>query len=720
MNTPPPKLRASIYSIPQSEPPPSFSNPSRFLGRGLVLARVSHINSITSGQTNASRYPSIRSNHYSTPRGRTRQRSGSFSGSLATNYRASLETPRLAKASSLSSLSTVATLELDPGLFLDGDAGNLCQQGHKSTCIASPEYISRRNKVPGLASYTSSRLALVRRSLPNLAKIAKCTPPRTLSETSDINGSHSLSLSVDQTSGYNELLTTDGTRDAPKKRSNTHICHNCKGVLVSDDLCHNCGHEFCYKCIGTIPSKDVLSTDENTEPPMEENLNQAPLLAQPYSTNHRPEPAHMDYLDSDGESMTSTEAFEPVAEHSAAKPSIQQSMYPQMEPRIVDNKPMTEPTSTTLSTTNQTESLSDVDGSYETTPRQQPTRHGANYCLCCVTKHQDTRRQSVEPVQQDPSFSIYEDNTQGGDTSTSSSLSQIDTSKRESLVPGALQPHRQDSNAGSDPFRDHRLLRPHPHLAEPEVEEWPQLRRVTRPVRKRPEMPATTVPWRRSALRKVSRRPSSRRPVKEEPRNIEPWTDSLRRISQTATQPLPVSSSPPRTPDSPTGNRRDTRVFFDRNRSESSKRGGLVTSHEPTGHPVSSRGSGISPKNVGSSYHSPNSPKLSVRQVEQLLAQGVGRHGREPSTKSLSKESLPATPHSFVHGSPSSHACSWKDRFMDLSAEVDHLKSELASCEDASSDSKESGSGNDIEGLTIIIHFKGRDDLVVNTDLRNR
>lgn len=50
------------------------------------------------------------------------------------------------------------------------------------------------------------------------------------------------------------------------------------------------------------------------------------------------------------------------------------------------------------------------------------------------------------------------------------------------------------------------------------------------------------------------------------------------------------------------------------------------------------------------------------------------------------------------------HECEWKDKYMTLQADVDAQ-----------------GRPGDIglEGLTIVLHMQGRDDLVINTDLRN-
>jgi len=50
------------------------------------------------------------------------------------------------------------------------------------------------------------------------------------------------------------------------------------------------------------------------------------------------------------------------------------------------------------------------------------------------------------------------------------------------------------------------------------------------------------------------------------------------------------------------------------------------------------------------------------------------------------------------------HQCEWKDKYITLQTDMDRR-----------------GRTDDIglEGLTIVLHMQGRDDLVINTDLRN-
>lgn len=85
---------------------------------------------------------------------------------------------------------------------------------------------------------------------------------------------------------------------------------------------------------------------------------------------------------------------------------------------------------------------------------------------------------------------------------------------------------------------------------------------------------------------------------------------------------------------------------------------------------------------------------------------------------------------------PPNHVCAWRTRYMDLSTEVDQLKSEASSRplldpgsggrDAVRSDVAVGGNLNQhqcpeirIEGLTIVMHMRGKDDLVINTNLKN-
>lgn len=75
---------------------------------------------------------------------------------------------------------------------------------------------------------------------------------------------------------------------------------------------------------------------------------------------------------------------------------------------------------------------------------------------------------------------------------------------------------------------------------------------------------------------------------------------------------------------------------------------------------------------------------------------------------------------------PPNHDCSWKDRYMALTAEIRLLKAQMTDrLPSGEADpgiavpDHESRPDEDlgIQGLTIVMHLKGKDDLVINTDL---
>ncbi|KAI0435233.1 hypothetical protein F5Y09DRAFT_294084 [Xylaria sp. FL1042] len=72
---------------------------------------------------------------------------------------------------------------------------------------------------------------------------------------------------------------------------------------------------------------------------------------------------------------------------------------------------------------------------------------------------------------------------------------------------------------------------------------------------------------------------------------------------------------------------------------------------------------------------------------------------------------------------PPNHECSWKERYLDLTAEIRHLKAELSTRASLrSSDILGHGYAQreddlDLLEVTIILHFRDRDDIVINTDV---
>lgn len=74
---------------------------------------------------------------------------------------------------------------------------------------------------------------------------------------------------------------------------------------------------------------------------------------------------------------------------------------------------------------------------------------------------------------------------------------------------------------------------------------------------------------------------------------------------------------------------------------------------------------------------------------------------------------------------PPNHECTWKDRYLGLTAEIRQLKAEMSSAR-ASLTGSDIGTARfeqqrrdvaDLLGATIIMHFRDREDVVVSTDV---
>lgn len=69
---------------------------------------------------------------------------------------------------------------------------------------------------------------------------------------------------------------------------------------------------------------------------------------------------------------------------------------------------------------------------------------------------------------------------------------------------------------------------------------------------------------------------------------------------------------------------------------------------------------------------------------------------------------------------PSNHVCSWKERYVALTAQIRELEAELSlknHYEKIETETRHQDTIMGIEGLTIVMHLKDKDDLVINTDL---
>lgn len=70
---------------------------------------------------------------------------------------------------------------------------------------------------------------------------------------------------------------------------------------------------------------------------------------------------------------------------------------------------------------------------------------------------------------------------------------------------------------------------------------------------------------------------------------------------------------------------------------------------------------------------------------------------------------------------PPTHECSWRDRYMALTAEIRQLKAEMSSVTRVLETTEREVMHEDcmlgIESVTIVMHLKDKDNLVINTDL---
>ncbi|KAI5465459.1 hypothetical protein BGZ63DRAFT_450371 [Mariannaea sp. PMI_226] len=182
-------------------------------------------------------------------------------------------------------------------------------------------------------------------------------------------------------------------------------------------------------------------------------------------------------------------------------------------------------------------------------------------------------------------------------------------------------------------------------------------------------------------------------------------------------------------------------------------------SSSPTQEETTIPRSGIEPgRDANLQVRSP-SPPLRLKQVEMSLAQTRSKRlAGEPNSdtekgvsqmNAFTKTEYSKLPHQVcrkkteaiaeVHSPkpllPLNHVCVWRTRYLDLSTEVDQLKSEASSLapenrrkgellvqHSNASVAAELGQHQCpdimIEGLTIVMHMRGKDDLVINTNLK--
>lgn len=272
-----------------------------------------------------------------------------------------------------------------------------------------------------------------------------------------------------------------------------------------------------------------------------------------------------------------------------------------------------------------------------------------------------------------------------------------------------------------------------------------------------------TTPWLRKPLRKVSQTPDVQA-REATATDISSWRHQLRKVQWSEDDVRPKASTPPvakwrrslskpaRFPESEGENGKacifcHPSEFSSSKASDASSRPGTHEHfHVPHEYLHST-------KKKSRSDRESLTPRLKLKQVEQSLAlksaegfvdatttkidervtkKREARHVRHHKTSSHSSyESIART----IERKPltsNEHLCSWRTRYINLSTEHDQLKTELSSHQSSrqsiKGQSKDAKVGTafpkcespkiGIEGLTIVMHMKGKDDLVINTDLK--
>lgn len=292
----------------------------------------------------------------------------------------------------------------------------------------------------------------------------------------------------------------------------------------------------------------------------------------------------------------------------------------------------------------------------------------------------------------------------------------------------------------SDPYAGRRLMRPHPHQPLPEVESWPKLRQVPESSNDKPNTEGDETPWGRDVLQKVSKPAVGKPEVYRKPTAKPEWIANLKKVRRQSTMQISPNEKrgQPQTLSSTLDRSEQDRVYCDGNRSISARPSERIASSnydQPLSQCEHIQTLATSPS------LSSRTSRGSLKQVESSLTRNCRvsetgnpgrpkqRHQPDPAVSTRPRATtlppkdgrLPSIMKAPGGGRPrDKHSCHWRDRFMDLSAEVDQLRSELDTCEPSDTDIEREHECEDagIDGLTVVVHLKGRDDLVINTDLR--
>lgn len=429
--------------------------------------------------------------------------------------------------------------------------------------------------------------------------------------------------------------------------------------MFSQDRCSNCGHEFCSKCsrFESLDSEALAKLGKRVS----RGILKTPRTPRPKTISEETDQAST--LSEPGENTPPMPRSVPSLDLNRMPSHAEKKLFPSMSPSSASASVLT------FSTVSNRPSLQGDQDRRDTCDSIGDTGR-ARHCLCCVARRpKEQRRPESLRIKSRAPTTVPPENDD------------------VELIPAALHLNRHESIESIESISDDAVTKtptrpdahlngyypplPHPQTPEAIVEPWPILRRVTKPDQRQYSIRKDSVPWKRENLRKVPSRSNL------EPRK-EPQSQSLSSESSI---------------DAPALNNDD-----------------LIDEMNQTRH------------DTGLAYDSQDvhSPKLSLRDVERNLEAAEFPGPSKPSRVRSSDAGSPGA------NSKTPHSCSWRNSFLNLRAEFDHLQSELASCdEDKGKDgapslrSVHNCDETGIEGLTIIIHLKGKDDLVINTSLKD-
>ena len=292
---------------------------------------------------------------------------------------------------------------------------------------------------------------------------------------------------------------------------------------------------------------------------------------------------------------------------------------------------------------------------------------------------------------------------------------------------------------------------------------WPQLRKVRKSSDTRPITPEPQVPWTRGFLRKVSMILSSPPPTTPRIPELSIARSQLRKVETKKQEPHDQDEDPPlvpnwrdnlkQTPATPVedDNLRKSCIVCNPPRTASSLGEEGARGYDPGFSAMSTTPSGMNASQSESSQPEP-AAKGNYRDARKVkggvnknictrewktfrhVDRGSAGHSTCEKGEVVTEYRDSKVPHQVDHN------CKWRQKYNKLRKELDQMKSELSfqasvthgvetiassvhqmppATPDREKTVRRAGSedGLGLQGLTIVMHMKGKDDLVINTDL---